>query len=91
MQIEKYVESEVVKAARLDGWMARRLQWRDARGAPDYLFIKNGRVVFVEFKSPGEKPRPDQIYEHNEIRAYGGEVHTVDSVPAGLKVLEIEA
>ena len=89
MKIEKYIESEVVKAAKADGWMARKLQWRDARGAPDYLFLKNGWAVFIEFKSPGEEPRPDQVREHQEMLEHGASVYVVDSVRGGLRALEV--
>ena len=47
---EYYIEDNVVAAAEADGWFSRKLQWVGRDGAPDRLFVKLGRVVFIEFK-----------------------------------------
>lgn len=91
MRIEDYIETTVVKAAEKDGWLVRKLQWVSKRGAPDRFFAKAGRVVLIEFKSPGEAPRPDQEAEIRKLRRQGVEVHIVDTVSGGLDALGIGA
>ena len=91
MRIEKYVEDEVVREARRAGWRAKKLTWRGERDAPDYLFLRKGRHIYIEFKSPGEKPRAGQLREHAEIREYGGEVHVVETIEQGYRALGLPA
>ncbi|MDE9455735.1 VRR-NUC domain-containing protein, partial [Xenorhabdus bovienii] len=50
------------------------------RSVPDRICIlPGGRILFVECKAPGEKPRPDQLREHERLRALGCEVVVLDS------------
>lgn len=48
-------------------------------GTPDRLVLLNGRAIFVEVKQPGEKPTPEQIACHEEIRRHGGVVLVLES------------
>lgn len=53
-------------------------------GAPDRIvLLPGGRVVFVELKAPGKKPRPIQLKRHEELKALGFEVEVIDS-PEGV-------
>ncbi|MDE9454224.1 VRR-NUC domain-containing protein, partial [Xenorhabdus bovienii] len=50
------------------------------RSVPDRICIlPGGRILFVECKAPGEKPRPDQLREHERLRALGCEVVVLDN------------
>lgn len=91
MRIESYIEGKVIEAAKKNGWFHRKVKWRNSRDAPDDLFIKDGRHVWVEFKSPGEPPRKAQLDEHEEMRKYGAEVYVVDLIEPGLRALGIAA
>ena len=49
-------------------------------GVPDRLCLfMGGRVVFVETKRPGEKPRPLQERQIEKIRKLGFRVEVIDS------------
>lgn len=89
MRIEKYIEDTVTKAAEAEGWLVMSITWRGETGAPDRLFLKDGDHIWIEFKSPGESPRADQVRAHKKLRDRGAEVFVVDTVEAGKKVLEI--
>lgn len=43
----------------------------NANGIPDTLILRNGKVVFIEFKQPGEKPEPLQLYRHRKLTEQG--------------------
>ncbi|CDL85380.1 VRR-NUC domain-containing protein [Xenorhabdus szentirmaii] len=74
--IEKHLVNEVKKA----GGIAYKFVSPGRRGVPDRIVVlPNGRVVFVECKAPGEKPRPDQLREHERLRALGQTVVVLDS------------
>lgn len=65
-------------AASLGWFFCRKVQWVGRVSAPDRLFLKAGRYVWVEFKKPGEEPKESQIREHNRMRKEGAEVYVVD-------------
>ena len=49
-------------------------------GFPDrMLLMPGGRVVFVELKSTGERPRAIQRVKHEKLRALGYEVRVIDN------------
>lgn len=74
--IEKHLVAEVKKA----GGIAYKFISPGRRSVPDRLvLLPGGRVVFVECKAPGEKPRPEQLREHERLRALGFSLVVLDS------------
>lgn len=49
------------------------------RGTPDRLAIVHGQTIFIETKTLGKKPTPEQLEKHNELRAAGAIVIVADS------------
>ena len=48
-------------------------------GAPDRLCLfPGGRLVFVEIKRPGERPRPLQEARHRALRSMGFKIVVLD-------------
>jgi len=88
--LEAAIESYVVETAKKAGWFSRKVQWTGRRNAPDRLFAKAGRVLFIEFKSPGEKPREGQRREIAEMQKAGMEVHVCDDPISAFSVLGVE-
>lgn len=78
--MEAPLEGLAIDRAAARGWFYRKLSWIGRRNAPDRFFAKNGRVVLVEFKSPGEKPRPGQVKEIAALRAAGLDVRVIDNL-----------
>lgn len=75
-KLERSVEQSFVRACK------RRGVWRIKLGFntfPDQLvFLRTGRVVFVEMKRPGETLRPNQVSRVKKLRKYGFEVHVIE-------------
>ena len=62
----------------------RKLKYVGRKGAPDrMLYFRNGRVLFIEFKRPGEKPRPDQERELGKMKKHNVAAHAVDDIDYG--------
>ncbi|BEO04319.1 VRR-NUC domain-containing protein [Serratia marcescens] len=77
---ESPIERHQVAQVKAAGGTAYKFTSPGRRSVPDRLvLLPGGRAVFVECKAPGEKPRPDQLREHNRLRALGFEVVVVDS------------
>lgn len=87
--IEAASEELACEMAEEAGWFVRKLQWVGRRNAPDRFFAKGGRVVLIEFKAPGEKPRPGQDREIDRLRAAGVEVYVCDNSLAALRHLGV--
>ena len=85
---ERDIEKSVCRWAEKNGWLAYKWTSPQNRGVPDRLFIKDGRVVAIEFKAPGRRPTPSQELVHDILRDAGLEVHVADSVEAGRLALE---
>lgn len=62
-----------------DGWIVRKLRWIGRRSGMDRLFLKQGRIVLVEFKQPGKDVEGNQAAEVELFRAAGAEVYVVDN------------
>ena len=82
---ERTIEAGFVRTARALGCLVYKLT---ERNAPDRLLVTpRNRIAFVELKRPGAKPRPEQEYEHERLRARGLAVYVVDSRERGIEVL----
>lgn len=51
--LEKELETACTRYAREKGYLAIKLENTGHTGIPDRLYLKDGRAIFVEFKTPG--------------------------------------
>lgn len=59
---EAQLSGLIVELARIGSWKRYHTfnSKRSTGGFPDWVFVKDGRILFVELKAQGKKPRPDQ-------------------------------
>ena len=50
-------------------------------GIPDRILIGKGKIIFVELKAPGKKPRSDQRVWIKKLRDHGAIVYVIDNIP----------
>lgn len=79
-QLESELEKDAIDFAKKHGWLAMKFVSPGKRGVPDRLFIRGGRVVFIEFKRRGEKPSVQQEHRIKELRDHGANVYVCDSL-----------
>jgi len=91
MVTEAEIEKPTVALATMHGWFVRKVEWPGRRGAPDRVFIKDGRVVWIEFKSPTGKPTKQQLLEIRRMREAGAEVHICNSLEDARGILGIKS
>lgn len=86
---ESKVENRLKKEIELIGGKALKFVSPGTAGVPDRIvLLPGGRIVFVELKAPGKKPRPMQEYRIKELKALGFEVRIIDSVEEVIKFVE---
>jgi len=78
--LEKDIQSKCVEHARRSNAYARKFSSPANRSVPDYLFVWEGLIWFVEFKRKGKTPTEQQADEHVKIRAAGGKVWVIDDI-----------
>jgi len=84
LKLESKVERAVCQHAQHKGWVALKLNGPGDRGKPDRLFMgPGGRVIVVEFKRPGAKPRKLQRWWQSRLQKLGHAVYVIDNEEDG--------
>jgi hypothetical protein len=87
--LETNIERRVVNWARDNGILVFKADAKYGVGAPDRIFIlSHGRIVFIEFKKPGKKPKKIQVFVHNKLRRLDHAVFVVDNAEIGIQILK---
>lgn len=89
MGAEKKLEKRCTDIAKANGWYTRKWSSPSSRGVPDRIFIKEGRVVFIEFKAPGNTPTKLQEHEMSLIIDHDGNTGWCNNVEGFKMMLEI--
>lgn len=56
---------------------------------PDRIvLLPQGKIIFIELKAPGKKPRPIQKYRIKELKALGFRVEIIDSIEGINNIIE---
>lgn len=79
--LERDIERALVKRVHALGGRCDKFTSPGRRAAPDRIVTLPGNVIiFVECKRPGEKPRKNQLRDHERRRALGCDVRVIDSL-----------
>lgn len=76
---EAEIEDYLIEQVKAHGGECRKVKWLGRNGAPDRAVLLHGRMIWVELKRTGEKPKPHQLREHERMRRAGQHVEVVDS------------
>ena len=87
--LEKEIEKKVCDYAKREGWLVYKFSSPGQKGVPDRMFMKAGKIFFIEFKAPGKRPTMLQQVAFDKIRKIGGMcVHIVDDVTQGKDLVD---
>lgn len=84
-------QTDTVNYARSRGYMAKRNYMAPGCevGWPDVeIFLPKGRVVLIEFKSPGKAPRKIQAHRAHSLRKLGHHVATCYSLDEAKNIID---
>ena len=79
-KLETELEKDAIDFAKKHNWLVMKFVSPGKRGVPDRLFIREGRILFIEFKREGETPRAQQERRIKELRDHGANVYVCDSL-----------
>lgn len=81
---EKHIEKSFNKWAKMRGWYCRKILGSayGKKGAFDRYYIKQGVVVFIEWKQPGGDASVHQMEEYDELIKHGANAAFHDSLEA---------
>jgi len=86
---EAAVERRLAKEVKATGGICWKLSAAWVAGTPDRLcLLPGGRVIFVEVKAPGKKPRKLQLLIHKKLRALGFRVEVIDTIEGVLTFIQ---
>lgn len=86
---EKVVERKLVELVKINGGMCIKLLCDQLIGLPDRMCLFPGhKIVFVELKTTGRKPKHIQAYMHNKLRALGFRVEVIDTVESVINFVD---
>lgn len=84
---ESLIERKCCQYAKRNDWLVYKFVSPSQSGVPDRIFIRDGKVIFVEFKATGEQLRPLQRRTIDTMRLHGALVHVIDSVEEFINVI----
>lgn len=82
------VQKPVVRYAKARGWLAWKMKIEGINGCPDYALMRNGVIVWVEFKAPEKDRAVQQERRAAELEAQGFTVHVIDNADAGRALID---
>ena len=77
--LERNIENYLKKKAKENGFIIFKLQFIGINGAPDRMLCKDGKIIFVELKAPGKKPKKHQLLLHNKFKEQKLNIFVIDS------------
>lgn len=86
-QMESKLEDYFTWKARVSGMMAIKFTSPGLAGVPDRILIADGRVLFIELKAPGRKPRKLQNAVVSRMRAHGAKCYCISTMEQADRML----
>lgn len=92
--LESKIEQLFKDQAKKYNCLAMKMVSPAVRGVPDQIVMghasdKTHRVIFVEMKRPGSRPRPDQVRMINKMRGNGASVTIIDNEKGVLQFYDL--
>lgn len=86
---EKVIERKLAELVKINGGMCIKLLCDQLIGLPDRMCLFPGhKIVFVELKTTGRKPKRIQVFMHNKLRALGFRVEVIDTVESVINFVD---
>jgi hypothetical protein len=88
---ESTIETAVCAYAKSLGWLPMKLAGANDRGKPDRMFLKDGRVMFIEFKATGKLPTALQLRWLADLHERGFTAGWCNDIEKGKRMFNLNA
>ncbi len=89
IESEKLIERKLVESCKLNNGLCIKLLSNFFIGLPDRMCLfPGGKIIFVELKTTGQKPRKSQILVHNQLQKLGFKVFVVDTTEQIIELID---
>lgn len=89
IESEKLIERKLVELCKLNNGLCIKLLSNFFIGLPDRMCLfPGGKIIFVELKTTGQKPRKSQILVHNQLQKLGFKVFVVDTTEQTIELID---
>ncbi|MGL4516789.1 MAG: VRR-NUC domain-containing protein [Shewanella sp.] len=85
--LERDIEKQSVAAAKTAGWYSFKVLSQLHKGLPDRAFIKDGKTVYIEYKTAKGELSPLQVKVAQTFAAHGVTIHVARSVADTMEIL----
>jgi hypothetical protein len=85
---ESTIERAVCAYAKAWGCLVMKLAGPNQKGQPDRMFLRDGKVLFIEFKSPGKQPTALQLKWLLLLHLHGAHVAWCDDIGKGKEMIQ---
>jgi hypothetical protein len=84
---ESALEKKIVRYCRESGIYCRKFRSANSNGVPDRFLAKDGLVMFLELKAPGNKPTPLQRREIDILHNHGISATWADNYQSAVEII----
>ena len=85
---ESTIERAVCAYAKAWGCLVMKLAGPNQKGQPDRMFLRDGKVLFIEFKSPGKQPTALQYKWLRDLIAQDMQAEWCDDIGKGKEMIQ---
>lgn len=78
--LEKDIERKLIRYVKSKGGLCIKLNSSSMVGLPDRLVILKNKIIFVELKAPGKKPRKMQLAVMELLKNLDCDVRIIDNL-----------
>ena len=86
---ESTIERAVCAYAKTKGCLTLKLSGQNQKGQPDRMFLRDGRVMFIEFKAPGKRPTALQARWLDRLTDHAFYATSCDDIAAGKRLIDL--
>ena len=89
--LESEIEKTVCNYAKSKGWLVFKFVSPSNRGVPDRIFMRAGKMFFIEFKATGKCSTKLQKKKAKDIQKQLFGVYVVDDIGIGKKIIDLKS
>ena len=78
--LESKIQASCIKYAKSKGWYVLKVIKCNISGFPDSVLFKDGKTIFIEFKSEIGKQSALQVYQQKQLESQGFKYYLVNNL-----------